>query len=245
MDNPDDTPDELIDNTVFKDTKTIIEARCVELLRIRLDGAQYHDIVDFVAEKIKTGEPPWKLRPGQTGLSRRQIWRYLRRCDAMLEKHFEKNRSRLMRKAISQRDNIVARAIAAGDNRTALAAMDSRDRLFGLFPDLAVPVTSTLPHAEMQQILKQPDTAQLLLALSERLVAASQPPKQVEAIVVDGSTPPAEQPPAPSPPPDPPPPEPPRLTAQMPPPGFNVFDGGDNEPYQDGMTRRMNQTYGR
>jgi hypothetical protein len=229
----------------------LIRARTDELLSIRLDGASTTQIIQYVREKEKSGEFPWKVGDDGKPVSERMIYRLLNRGDLVLEKHFEANRAKLMRKAIAQRDNVVARALAAGDNATALRAMDSRDRRYGLFPDLAVPIAGDVPRKEMQAIIAQPEAAALMLQLAEKLVGGDQP-KQVEAIVVPTEAQPAEAASMPSAPPPEPPPAPPSPPAPAPAPRpaarqpvFNVFDiEAAQAEHQDAMQRKMNRTYG-
>src|SRR5688572_4876680 len=92
--------------------------RVDEVLRIRLDGAQFHDVVQYAAEK------GW-------GLQERQIRTYIRRADELLVERQEKNRRRLIARHIAQRETLFARAVNAADLRTALAIADSVAKLQG------------------------------------------------------------------------------------------------------------------
>jgi hypothetical protein len=96
--------------------------RVEEILRIRLDGAQYHDVVQYAAEK------GWDIRE-------RQIRGYIGRADDLLVERQEKSRRRLLARHIASRESLFARAVNAADLRTALAIKDSLAKLQGLFTD--------------------------------------------------------------------------------------------------------------
>jgi len=96
--------------------------RVDEILRIRLDGAQFHDVVQFAAEK------GWDLQE-------RQVRTYIRRADGLLVERQEKSRRRLLARHLAQREALFARAVNAADLRTALAIADSTAKLQGLFTD--------------------------------------------------------------------------------------------------------------
>jgi hypothetical protein len=106
----------------MKATKTEISKRVEEVLRIRLDGAQFHDIVQYAAEK------GW-------GLKDRQVRNYIRRADDLLVERQDRNRKRLIARRVAQREALYARALNAADHRTALAVLTDLDRLRGLYPD--------------------------------------------------------------------------------------------------------------
>ena len=94
--------------------------RVDEILRIRIDGAQFHDVVQYAAEK------GW-------GLKDRQIREYMRRADALLVERRDRNRGQIIARRLAQREALYARAVNAADLRTALAVLDSADKLQGLF----------------------------------------------------------------------------------------------------------------
>ncbi len=99
-----------------------VARRVGEILRIRLDGAQFHDIVQFVADQ------KWELKE-------RQIYNYIRRADDLLVERQEKKRKRVVGLHLAKRQALYARAVNAGDYRTALAIADSEAKLRGLFPE--------------------------------------------------------------------------------------------------------------
>ena len=101
--------------------KATVSLRVDEVLRIRIDGAQFHDVVQYAAEK------GWNLKE-------RQIREYMRRADALLTERRDKNRRQIIARRLAQRESLYARAVNAADYRTALAILDSADKLRGLFP---------------------------------------------------------------------------------------------------------------
>jgi len=96
--------------------------RVEEILRIRLDGAQFHDVVQFSADS------GW-------GIEERQIRKYIARADELLVERLEKKRKPVIARHIAQRQALFARAVNAADLRTALAILDSECKLRGLFPE--------------------------------------------------------------------------------------------------------------
>jgi len=105
-----------------KATDSEIAKRVDELLRLKLDGAQFHDIVQFASDQ------GW-------GVVERQLWVYLKRADALLGERQERRRNALLTFHRSARRALYARAVQAADFRTALAALDSEAKITGLFDD--------------------------------------------------------------------------------------------------------------
>ena len=97
-----------------------VAKRVEEVLRIRLDGAQFHDVVQYAAEK-------------EWGLKERQVRTYIQRADKLLVERQDKNRRRLVARHVAQRESLFARAVNAADLRTALAVADSLAKMQGLF----------------------------------------------------------------------------------------------------------------
>src|SRR5688572_16247454 len=97
-----------------------MQKRIDEILRIRLDGAQFHDVMHFVAEK------GWKL-------SERQVRNYMRKADELLVERREPSRKRLVARHIAMREALYARAVNGADLRTALAVADSLAKMQNLF----------------------------------------------------------------------------------------------------------------
>jgi hypothetical protein len=116
--------------------------RVDDILRIRLDGAQWWDVRDFVREKEGESGSAWCLAEGEAPLSDGQIRRYQQRADKLLYESHERSRRKLFRRHLAQRRNLYARAVTTGDVRTALACLDSEAELLGLFPPKKVAPTT-------------------------------------------------------------------------------------------------------
>jgi hypothetical protein len=67
----------------MKATKAEISQRVEEVLRIRLDGAQMHDILQYASEK------KW-------GVGERQLWNYVAASDDRLIARLDKDRDKLL-----------------------------------------------------------------------------------------------------------------------------------------------------
>ena len=114
------------------DTATVA-LRVEEVLLIRLDGAQFHDVVQYAAEK-------------RWGIHERQIREYISRADDLLVERLEADRRRLIALHVARRESLYARAVNGADYRTALAVLSDLDKLRGLYapaPD-APPAAGTL-----------------------------------------------------------------------------------------------------
>jgi len=105
-----------------KSDKTEVLKRVEEVLRIRLDGAQFHDIREYAVAHA------WDV-------SDTQLRRYIQKADELLVERQDKKRKPLIARRIAQREALFARAVNAGDFRTANAILDSADKLRGLFPE--------------------------------------------------------------------------------------------------------------
>jgi hypothetical protein len=116
-----------------KASKATVLLRLTEIWRIRLDGASIIDVAEYVAEQEQTDGSPWKLAEGETPLSRRQIERYVQRADQAIAASTRERRRQTLVKHLARREHMYARAMNAGDVRTALAVADSEAKLRGLF----------------------------------------------------------------------------------------------------------------
>lgn len=105
-----------------KATKTEIATRIEEILCIRLDGAQFHDVVQYGAQK------GW-------GVNDRQLWKYIRKADDLLVERQERKRGRLIARHIAMRESLVARSINAADYGTALRILSDLAKLQDLYTD--------------------------------------------------------------------------------------------------------------
>ena len=105
-----------------KSDKTTIAQRVEEVLRLRLIGAMFHDIVQYGSHK------GWSV-------SDRMIRKYIAKADALLVERLDKKRKQVIARHISQRQALFAQAVLNADYRTALAILDSEAKLRGLFPE--------------------------------------------------------------------------------------------------------------
>ncbi len=105
-----------------KATNAVILLRVEEVLAIRLDGAQLHDIRRYASEK-------------QWGVSDRQLERYIEWADGLLVERRQKRWSRLRAMHLARREALYARALQAADYRTALAVLQDQAKLQDLYMD--------------------------------------------------------------------------------------------------------------
>jgi hypothetical protein len=118
---------------VAKADKALVARRVEEVLRIRLDGAEWWDIREYVREKEAEPGSAWHLEDGATPLSDSQIRRYQQRADALLERSHERSRKKLLRRHLAKRRHLYAKATLAGDVRAALACLRDECELLGLY----------------------------------------------------------------------------------------------------------------
>src|SRR5215510_1585403 len=104
-----------------KPTRAQVEARVTEILRIRLDGAEIWDVREYVREKEQEKGSVWELPPDGKPLSDSQLWRYMSKADKLMAESCRASRKKLLRRHLAQRRNLFAKAVRAGDYRTALA----------------------------------------------------------------------------------------------------------------------------
>ena len=98
-----------------------VAKRVEEVLRIRLDGAQFHDLREYAVEK-------------EWGVSDTQLRRYQQRADELLIARHEDDRPALIARHAAQRAMLFARSVNAADYRTALSVLADEARLRGLYP---------------------------------------------------------------------------------------------------------------
>jgi hypothetical protein len=125
-----------------KATADCVRARLDELLRIKLDGAQFWDVRDYVREKEQEDGSSWQLEPGAAPMSDGQIRRYLQRVDAIIAESVRGSRKKLIRRHLARRENLYAKAVLAGDIRTALAVLRDEAELVGLYPATKIAPTN-------------------------------------------------------------------------------------------------------
>lgn len=95
-------------------------ARVAEVLRIRIDGAQLHDVVDYAAEKA------WNATEAECVA-------LIRAADTLLVRRQDRNRRRVLARHISQREALYARAVNGADFGTAARLLNDMAKLQGLF----------------------------------------------------------------------------------------------------------------
>ena len=105
-----------------KSIQTEVDARVAAVLAIRLDGAQFHDIVQYAAGQ------GW-------GVSERQLWNYVKKADERLRESRERSTGRLLTLHLARRESLYARAVNAGEIGPALAVLKDQAHLLGLYPD--------------------------------------------------------------------------------------------------------------
>lgn len=120
-----------------KPTKAIVARRVEEILRIRLDGAEFWDVLQYIAEQQKEKGSIWAAPDGGKPFAARTVWWYIQKADRLITETFrnERGRKRLLRRHLAQRRNLYAKAVAIADYRVALAVLDSEAKLVGLFED--------------------------------------------------------------------------------------------------------------
>jgi hypothetical protein len=107
--------------------------RVEEILRIRLDGAEWWDCCEFVREKEQEPGSAWHLADGDKPLSEASLRRYLAKADQLIAESCRASRKKLLRRHQAQRRNLYAKAVSAGDYRTALAVLKDEAELQGLY----------------------------------------------------------------------------------------------------------------
>jgi hypothetical protein len=125
-----------------KASKAVVAQRVEEVLRIRLDGAAFWDVLQYIAEKQQAGEAPWTIPEGGKPIAGRTVWWYIHKADHLLAETFRKEagRKNLFRRHLAQRRALFAKATLAGDHRAALAALRDEAELLGLYPPKGVAV---------------------------------------------------------------------------------------------------------
>ncbi len=129
---------------VSKAEALTVQRRVDELVRIRLDGAQFHDVREYVSEQQAVEGSPWRLADGASPMSDKQLGRYVKRADTALARHGRASRCVLIYRHLARRENLYAKAVLAGDLRTALAVLADAAQLRGLYP--AAKVKASVKH---------------------------------------------------------------------------------------------------
>jgi hypothetical protein len=107
----------------MKATKAQVQQRIEEVLRIRLDGAEFWDVREYAREKEKEAGSPWELKEAAKPLSDGQLWRYVAQADKLIAESCRASRKKLVRRHLAKARNLFAKAVASGDIRAALACL--------------------------------------------------------------------------------------------------------------------------
>lgn len=110
------------------------ELRVQAILQIMLDGAEKWDIVQFVAEKEQADEAPWKMGRGKKQLALRTVESYITAANLLIQEAFAQANKGGIAHHILKRRNLYARAVQAGDYRTALAVLADIAALEDAYP---------------------------------------------------------------------------------------------------------------
>ena len=116
-----------------------VALRVEEVLRIVLDGAQYHDVVQYSAEK------GWNLKE-------RQLREYMRRANELLVERQDKSRKQALARHLAMRKTLYGRTVNAADYRTALAIAADEAKLLGLYPEKELKELAKLAAAQGARI---------------------------------------------------------------------------------------------
>ncbi len=156
-------------------TKAQIARRVEDLLQIRLDGAEFWNVREFVREQEATADTVWTLAEGEKPLSDKTLWRYLSLANKMIAESCRSSRKRLAQRHLAQRRNLFAKAVSQGDIRAALSVLDSEAKLQGLFPPTKIAPTNPDGSKEHGE-LSDADRAAALANLYARVGATSGEP---------------------------------------------------------------------
>lgn len=114
--------------------KEQIKSRVAELARIMLDGTMNLDIEQFVREREKDPKSLWFVGECEQPMHYATIRRYIGKAEKLIAADCKEDRPKLIQWHIAKRRRLYAGAVRQGDNRAALAILDSEARLLGLFP---------------------------------------------------------------------------------------------------------------
>jgi hypothetical protein len=154
--------------------KATVQRRVEEVLRIRLDGAEFWDVREYAREKEAETGSVWELPEGGKPLSDGQLWRYIGQADKLIASSCRASGKKLLRNHLAQRRNLYAKAVAAGDYRTALTIKKDEAELLGLYPPKKIAPTTPDGKDEYQPDAKRAEAiAALLKAARERRDAAA------------------------------------------------------------------------
>lgn len=109
--------------------------RVETVLRLRLDGAQFHDLRLFAADTsadgtLVRGGPPWEV-------SDDDLWKLIDRADTVLVSRTKQSHAQAVALQLARRDALYARAVNAGDYSVAASILKDQAALLGMYPNVA------------------------------------------------------------------------------------------------------------
>ena len=135
------------------------QRRTDEFVRIRLRGAKFWDLKEYVREKEKELGSAWHLLDGQAPMCDAQIGIYQRQADDVIIASVEQDREKVIARSLARREELYACALAAGEIRTALSCEQDLGALLGLYPDGQKPATQKRPLFAGAVVEDDDDTA--------------------------------------------------------------------------------------
>jgi hypothetical protein len=115
-----------------------VQQRVTQVLRLRLNGAQWHDLQEFARAPVCEARegPPWDV--GDV-----QLRAYITASNKLLAEAASGERRPIYQLHLAQRQALYARAIDTGDLRTALAILKDEAELRGLYENEALAALET------------------------------------------------------------------------------------------------------
>jgi hypothetical protein len=142
----------------MKSSKTEVDRRVTEVLHLRLQGAEYWDILQHSAEQ------GW-------GLKERQLREYMSRADDLLALAVEKDREKLLNRHLAQRRALFARCMAVADYSNARAVLKDEAELLNLYPAKRTEITGK-DGGPVEHAILSPDERLAALAALHAAVGA-------------------------------------------------------------------------
>ena len=166
--------------------KAVVNARVEEVLRIRLDGAEFIDIREYIISQQQTVGSRWE---SAQPLSDSQVRRYQLAADKLIAQTCHSSRKRLLRLHLARRRNLYAKAVSMGDLRVALSCLQDEAALLKLYPekgntlevfgkvknDVSITIQSPLTAADI-------DFARRLLGVADSDVPPDSGPKPLDSL---------------------------------------------------------------
>ena len=107
------------------------------VLRLRLDGAQFHDLKAFANDTDAEGKADAARGGPAWNVSDADLWAMIGKADDLLVARAEKDRARAYAVAVARREALYARAVNAGDYSAALGCLKDIAQLQGTYPKVA------------------------------------------------------------------------------------------------------------